>query len=477
MSAINQKQVLKQLQKLSPQQIQMIKLLELPTMQLEQRVKQEIEENPVLEEEQSQDDTNEDGGMPKEVSMDEYLREAETPAYKSYVNNHSRDDKERQTVLFEGHSMHDYLTEQLSYRDIPSDLAGIALYIIGNIDEDGYLRLDLQSVSDDIAFNYGQEIAIPELEKGLKIVQSLEPPGVGARDLRECLLLQLERKAPLSDVQKLALKILQDYFEEFTKKHFEKIMTRLGISEEQFRDAMDEIQRLSPKPGNLYTEGGNIASPYVVPDFILDENDGELSLRLNSANVPELKINRRYADVIRQMTSGSAVPTQEEKDAFQFVKSKIDSAKWFISAIKQRQDTLLRTMQAIVDYQHDYFVSGDESKLRPMILKDIADRTGLDVSTISRVVSSKFVQTPFGVIPLKQLFSEAMQTDSGEEVSSYEIKKILSDCVAREDKRKPLTDEALMEILNNMGYHIARRTVGKYREMLDIPVARLRKEL
>ena len=477
MTAINQKQVLKQLQKLSPQQIQMIKLLELPTMQLEQRVKQEIEENPVLEEEQSQEDANEDEGMPKEVSMDEYMREAETPAYKSYVNNHSRDDKERQTVLFEGHSMHDYLTEQLSYRDIPSDLAGIALYIIGNIDGDGYMRLDLQSIADDIAFNYGQEIAIPELEKGLKIVQSLEPPGVGARDLRECLILQLERKAPQSDVQKLALKILQDYFEEFTKKHFEKIMARLGIGEKQFRDAVDEIQRLSPKPGNLYTEGGNIALPYIVPDFILDENDGELSLRLNSANVPELKINRRYADVIKRMTSGSAIPTQEDKEAFQFVKSKIDSAKWFISAIKQRQDTLLRTMQAIVDYQHDYFISGDASKLRPMILKDIAGRIGLDVSTISRVVSSKFVQTPFEVIPLKQLFSEAMQTDRGEEVSSYEIKKILTDCVAHEDKRNPLTDEALMEMLNNMGYHIARRTVGKYREMLNIPVARLRKEL
>ena len=356
MTAINQKQVLKQLQKLSPQQIQMIKLLELPTMQLEQRVKQEIEENPVLEEEQSQEEANEDEGMPKEVSMDEYMREAETPAYKSYVNNHSRDDKERQTVLFEGHSMHDYLTEQLSYRDIPSDLAGIALYIIGNIDGDGYMRLDLQSIADDIAFNYGQEIAIPELEKGLKIVQSLEPPGVGARDLRECLILQLERKAPQSDVQKLALKILQNYFEEFTKKHFEKIMARLGIGEEQFRDVVDEIQRLSPKPGNLYTEGGNIALPYIVPDFILDENDGELSLRLNSANVPELKINRRYADVIKRMPSGSTIPTQEDKEAFQFVKSKIDSAKWFISAIKQRQDTLMRTMQAILNYQQEYFL-------------------------------------------------------------------------------------------------------------------------
>ena len=424
----------------------MIKLLELPTLQLEQRVKQEIEENPVLEEEQqTAEESTEDNGMPKEVSMEEYLKEAETPAYKSYVNNYSRDDKARQVVLFEGMSMHEYLTEQLSYREMPQEQFEIARYIIGNIDDDGYLRL--------------------------------EPPGVGARDIRECLLLQLERRSNLTAAQVLAKRILENCFTEFTKKHFEKIMGRLGISEEQFRAAIEEIQRLSPKPGNLYNEGGNIASPYVIPDFILDERDGELMLRLNSYNVPELKINRKYADMIRQMAHSSGNPSQEDKEALQFVKNKIDSAKWFISAIKQRQDTLMRTMQAIVDYQREYFLDGNESKLKPMILKDIADMTGLDVSTISRVVNSKYVQTGFGIISLKQLFSEAMQTDSGEEVSSYEIKNILSECIDREDKRKPLTDEALMEILNNMGYHIARRTVAKYREMLGIPVARLRKEL
>ena len=424
----------------------MIKLLELPTLQLEQRVKQEIEENPVLEEEQqTAEESTEDNGMPKEVSMEEYLKEAETPAYKSYVNNYSRDDKARQVVLFEGMSMHEYLTEQLSYREMPQEQFEIARYIIGNIDDDGYLRLDLQSISDDIAFNYGKEIDIPELEEGLRVVQSLEPPGVGARDIRECLLLQLERRSNLTAAQVLAKRILENCFTEFTKKHFEKIMGRLGISEEQFRAAIEEIQRLSPKPGNLYNEGGNIASPYVIPDFILDERDGELMLRLNSYNVPELKINRKYADMIRQMAHSSGNPSQEDKEALQFVKNKIDSAKWFISAIKQRQDTLMRTMQAIVDYQ--------------------------------REVNSKYVQTGFGIISLKQLFSEAMQTDSGEEVSSYEIKNILSECIDREDKRKPLTDEALMEILNNMGYHIARRTVAKYREMLGIPVARLRKEL
>ena len=456
----------------------MIKLLELPTLQLEQRVKQEIEENPVLEEEQqTAEESTEDNGMPKEVSMEEYLKEAETPAYKSYVNNYSRDDKARQVVLFEGMSMHEYLMEQLSYREMPQEQFEIARYIIGNIDDDGYLRLDLQSISDDIAFNYGKEIDIPELEEGLRVVQSLEPPGVGARDIRECLLLQLERRSNLTAAQVLAKRILENCFTEFTKKHFEKIMGRLGISEEQFRAAIEEIQRLSPKPGNLYNEGGNIASPYVIPDFILDERDGELMLRLNSYNVPELKINRKYADMIRQMAHSSGNPSQEDKEALQFVKNKIDSAKWFISAIKQRQDTLMRTMQAIVDYQREYFLDGNESKLKPMILKDIADMTGLDVSTISRVVNSKYVQTGFGIISLKQLFSEAMQTDSGEEVSSYEIKNILSECIDREDKRKPLTDEALMEILNNMGYHIARRTVAKYREMLGIPVARLRKEL
>lgn len=476
MSAINQTQVLKQLQKLSPQQIQMIKLLELPTLQLEQRVKQEIEENPILEEQEKVDDGSDDEGAPKEISMDEYLREDDAPAYKSYVNNHSRDDKTRQIVLFEGCSMHDYLREQLGYRDMSEDDAEIASYLIGNIDDDGYLRLDLQSISDDIAFNYGTEVSLKELEAGLRIIQSLEPPGIGARDIRECLLLQLDRKSPFNAEQVLARKILANYFTEFTKKHFDKIMLRLNITEQQFRQAIEEIQRLSPKPGNLYVEGGNLAAPYIIPDFILEERDGELLLRLNSYNVPELKINHKYADVIRQMVSGGS-HSSAEKEALQFVKNKIDSAKWFISAIKQRQDTLMRTMQAIMDYQHDYFVDGNESRLKPMILKDIADLTALDVSTISRVVNSKYVQTSFGIVSLKQLFSEAMQTDSGEEVSSYEIKNIISDCIGKEDKRHPLTDEMLMEILNGMGYHIARRTVAKYREMLEIPVARLRKEL
>ncbi len=475
MADISQKQILKLQQKLSPQQIQMIKLLELPTLQLEKRVRQEVEENPVLEEQATDEQKNEEG-MPKEVSMEDYLKGDETPSYKSYANNHSRDDKVPQAILYEGRSLHEYLMEQLGYRSVSEQEFRIARYIIGNIDEDGYLRLSLESIADDIAFNLGFEESIEDIEAGLRLVQSLEPPGVGARDIRECLMLQIERKGDRNEAQNLAYKILSDYFGEFTKKHFEKIISRLNIDEERFRDAIDEIHRLSPKPGNLYNEGGNLEAPYVIPDFIIEENDGKLSMRLNSYNVPELRINRKYADMIK-VASSSKKPSKQDKEALQFVKSKIDSAKWFISAIKQRYDTLMHTMQAIMDYQHEYFLDGNESRLKPMILKDIADITGLDVSTISRVVNSKYAQTGFGVISLKQLFSEAMQTDSGEEVSSYEIKNILSECIGREDKRKPLTDEALMEILNNMGYHIARRTVAKYRELLDIPVARLRKEL
>ena len=314
------------------------------------------------------------------------------------------------------------------------------------------------------------------MEKLLKVIHELEPAGVGARNLQECLLLQLGSIPDHTPEQQM--KILTNYFDEFTKKHYEKLMSRLGVDEDQFRNAIEEIIRLSPKPGNLYSGGRNEMQPYITPDFILDYQNGMFELSLNGANVPDLKVNRRYVEMIRGMVTRDGKPTNDsDKEAIQFVKNKIDSAKWFISAIKQRHDTLMRTMQAILDYQRDYFIEGDQSKLRPMILKDIADRTGLDVSTISRVVNSKYVQTQFGILPLKQLFSEAMQTDSGEEVSSYEIKNILTECIDQEDKRKPLTDEVLMDILNGKGYRIARRTVAKYREMLGIPVARLRKQI
>ena len=472
--AINQKQVLSLQQKLSPQQIQMIKLRELPAVQLEQRIKQEIEENIVLEEEEHASDEEE---QPQQISVDEYLREDDTPSYKSRINNYSKDDKQRPVYLTEGRSLPEYLLEQLGYRNLSERDMKLATYLVGSIDEDGYLRRDLESVADDIAFTVGIETSAGELERLLGIIHELEPAGIGARDLRECLLLQMAQQPMDTRPKRLARKILTNYFDEFVKKHYEKLMSRLQISEDDFRDAIAEIKRLSPKPGNLYVEGGTDTTPYIVPDFLLDYQDGHFQLSLNSYNVPEVRINRRYMDMIREMVGSGGLVREKDREAVQFVKSKIDSAKWFISAIKQRHDTLMRTMQTILDYQQEYFKDGDKSKLRPMILKDIADRTGLDVSTISRVVNSKYVQTQFGIILLKSLFSEAMQTDSGEEVSSYEIKNILQECIDEEDKRKPLTDETLMDILNAKGYRIARRTVAKYREMLGIPVARLRKQI
>ena len=473
--AINQKQVLSLQQKLSPQQIQMIKLLELPAVQLEQRIKQEIEDNIVLEEEERSAEDEEQ--PPQQISFDEYLREDDTPSYKSRINNFSKDDKQRPVYLTEGRSLQEYLVEQLGYRNLPERDMRLAVYLIGSIDEDGYLRRDLESVADDIAFTMGLETTAGELERLLGIIHELEPAGIGARDLRECLLLQMAQMPVNTRPRRLARKILTSYFDEFVKKHYEKLMARLQISEDDFRDAIAEIRHLSPKPGNLYAEGGTDTTPYIIPDFILDYQDGRFNLSLNSYNVPEVRVNRRYMEMIREMVGSDGRVREKDKEAIQFVKNKIDSAKWFISAIKQRHDTLMRTMQTILDYQQEYFKDGDKSKLRPMILKDIADRTGLDVSTISRVVNSKYVQTQFGIILLKSLFSEAMQTDSGEEVSSYEIKNILQECIDDEDKRHPLTDETLMDILNGKGYRIARRTVAKYREMLGIPVARLRKQI
>ena len=472
--AINQKQVLSLQQKLSPQQIQMIKLLELPTVQLEQRIKQEIEDNIVLEEEEH---ASEEEEQPQQISVDEYLREDDTPSYKSRINNYSKDDKQRPVFLTEGRSLPEYLLEQLGFRNLSERDMRLAAYLVGSIDEDGYLRRDLESVADDIAFTLGIETSAEELERLLGVLHELEPAGIGARNLRECLLLQMAQIPINSRPRRLARKILTNYFEEFVKKHYEKLMARLQISEDDFREAIAEIRRLSPKPGNLYAEGGTDTTPYIIPDFLLDYQDGRFTLSLNSYNVPEVRVNRRYMEMIREMVGSDGRVREKDKEAIQFVKSKIDSAKWFISAIKQRHDTLMRTMQTILDYQEEYFKDGDKSKLRPMILKDIADRTGLDVSTISRVVNSKYVQTQFGIILLKSLFSEAMQTDSGEEVSSYEIKNILQECIDEEDKRRPLTDETLMDILNSKGYRIARRTVAKYREMLGIPVARLRKQI
>ena len=462
--------------KISPQQIQMIKLLELPTMQLEERIKREIEENIVLEEEpETQNDTED---TPEKISVDDYLsKEDDTPSYKARVNNYSKDDKQRPVYISEGRSLGESLVEQLRYRSLSDDEFVVASYIVGSIDDDGYLRRDLASLSDDLAFTRGMEVSVEEIERILGVVHELEPAGIAARNLQECLLLQLRRTTLDSRAKSLAYRIISSHFEAFAKKHYERLIERLHVSEEEFRDAIDYIRTLSPKPGNLYTEGGIDTTPYIVPDFLLDTTDGAMRLMLNTAGVPEVRISRRYRDMMRDMVAPDGTVKAEDREAVQFVKSKIDSAKWFISAIKQRHDTLMRTMQTILDFQRDYFVDGDKSKLKPMILKDIADRTDLDVSTISRVVNSKYIQTSFGIILLKSLFSEGMQTTSGEEVSSHEIKTILQECIDGEDKRHPLTDENLMDILNDKGYRIARRTVAKYREMLDIPVARMRKQI
>ena len=454
----------------------MIKLLELPTMQLEERIKREIEENIVLEEDS--DNAREEDNGPEKISVEEYIgKEDDTPSYKARINNFSKDDKQRPVYITEGRSLSESLVEQLRFRSLSEREMVIAVYIVGSIDDDGYLRRDLVSLSDDLAFTRGMEVTVEELERVLAIVHELEPAGIGARSLQECLLLQMQRQTRDSRTKQLAHKILSSHFESFVKKHYERLIARLDIDEEQFREAIEYIRTLSPKPGNLYTEGGIDSTPYIVPDFLLDNTDGQTRLTLNSAGIPEVRISRRYRDMMRDMVAPDGTIKAEDREAVQFVKSKIDSAKWFISAIKQRHDTLMRTMQTILDFQREYFQDGDKSKLKPMILKDIADRTELDVSTISRVVNSKYIQTPFGIILLKSLFSEGMQTTSGEEVSSHEIKTILQECIDTEDKRHPLTDENLMDILNEKGYRIARRTVAKYREMLDIPVARMRKQI
>jgi RNA polymerase sigma-54 factor len=455
----------------------MIKLLELPTMQLEERIKREIEDNIVLEED-TDATTGEGENLAEKISVDEYIgKEDDTPSYKARVNNFSKDDKQRPVYITEGHSLGESLIEQLRFRSLSEQDMVVAAYIVGSIDDDGYLRRDLVSLSDDLAFTRGIEVSEEEIERVLGIVQELEPAGIGARSLQECLLLQMRGVTLDTSAKRLAYKIISSHFEAFAKKHYERLIQRLGVSEVVFREAIEYVRGLSPKPGNLYAEAGVDTTPYIVPDFLLDTTDGNMRLSLNSSGIPDVRISRRYRDMIRDMVAPDGSVKAKDREALQFVKSKIDSAKWFISAIKQRHDTLMRTMQTILDFQHDYFLDGDKSKLKPMILKDIADRTELDVSTISRVVNSKYIQTPFGIILLKSLFSEGMQTVSGEEVSSHEIKTILQECIDTEDKRHPLTDENLMDILNEKGYRIARRTVAKYREMLDIPVARMRKQI
>jgi len=484
--ALKQSLSFKLQQKLSPQQIQLMKLLQLPTVALEQRIKEEMESNPALDEGREEDDEldkeqDDDFGREeisdaeKEFDFDQYIAD-DTPSYKLNVNNHSKDDEEKQVPLSGGATFQELLEAQLTLFNLEDDDHTIALHLIGSLDESGYLRREIEAIVDDLAFTQNVITDAEHIEKILKIIQHFDPPGVGAKSLQECLLLQLKRKKDSSLIMRNAIEIIENHFDAFTKKHYSKITDSLNISEEDLKEVLDEILKLNPKPGNSLSDSAKVVQQ-VVPDFNLSIEDGEIELTLNGRNAPELKVSRQYSDMMKGYKAQKEKPSKSQKDALMFIKQKLDSAKWFIDAIKQRQHTLITTMEAIIEYQKEYFLEGDETLLKPMILKDIAEEVDLDISTISRVVNSKYVQTPYGTFLLKTFFSESLSTDSGEEVSTREVKKILQDAIEEENKKKPLTDEKLSKLLNEKGYNIARRTVAKYREQLNIPVARLRKEL
>jgi RNA polymerase sigma-54 factor len=483
---LNQKLQQKLLQKLSPQQIQMIKLLEVPAMQMEQRIKKELEENPALEEGPDEDEAvpdeedTEEEHIDKdqdEFTLDDYLNDEDIPDYRLQVNNTSKDEDRKDEIPFSsGSSFHERLISQFNLRVNSQEEKTLGEYIIGNIDEDGYLRREIENMVDDLAFLQNITTTVEKLEDVLHIIQDLDPAGVGARNLQETLLLQLERKNQSNKHVANAILVIRHYFEEFSRRHYEKIIARLDIDEVEMKYIVDEVLKLNPKPGDEYSDPYNKTAQTIIPDFILEQNDNSLELNLNNRNVPELRVSKTYGEMLENYSRDRAT-NKQKKDALMFVKQKLDSAKWFIDAMKQRQNTLLLTMNAILEYQKDYFMEGDDTKLRPMILKDVAEMTGLDISTVSRVANSKYIQTHFGIFPLKFFFSEGMQTDAGDEVSTREIKRILTECLGNENKRKPLTDEKLTEILREKGYQIARRTVAKYREQLNIPVARMRKEI
>lgn len=475
-------------QKLSPQQIQLIRMIEDSALVMEERIKQEIEDNPALEvaEEYPQD---EDAAMADPNNKDEqgydyeddfglgdYKNEDDIPDYKLQLVNGNNEDKRDDSIYSTASSLYEHLIDQLRLKTIPSEMMELAEYVVGNVDQDGYLRREVEAMVDDYSFQQGVQVADADMAAAVELVQHLDPAGIGATNLQECLILQLERKVQTDEV-KLAIDVLQNCFEEFSKKHYDKVIKRLSIDEDAFRTAVAEIVKLNPKPGASWTDVLEENSVQVVPDFILENQDGELYLSLNNRSVPELRISRSYSDMLEEYSSNKNNQSSEMKDAVSFVKQKLDAAKWFINAVKQRQETLQRTMQAIINRQREFFLDGDETKLKPMILKNISDDTGYDISTISRVSNSKFIQTNFGVYPLKYFFSETMQNDQGEDVSTIAVKKILQECIEAEDKRKPLTDDQLTEILSKKGYPIARRTVAKYREQLNIPVSRLRKEI
>ena len=463
---------LKQTQKLSPLQIQTIKLIELPAQELEQRIRKELEENPVLDENVAKEtDDTEEG--PREVSLSEYKEDDSIPSYRLRVNNYGKDERPQYNTFSVKESFTQSLMDQLGFRNLTEHQHSVASFIIGSLDDDGYLRRDISSLVDDMAFRAGIETDEKEVLDMLHIIQEFEPAGVGARDLRECLLLQIRHLKRTPDVEN-AEKILRDYFTEFTNKHFQKIMSRMGISEQEMKAAMSKILKLNPSPGGQIDDSYNDQAQQIVPDFVLSLENGELKLTMPRFSIPELRVNKKYAAILMDAANSAE---REKREAATFVKKKLDSAKWFVEAIKQRHNTLESTMKAIIDYQREYFMDGDEAHLKPMVLKDIAEKTGFDISTISRVVNSKYIETPFGIYSLKYFFSEGLENQDGEEVSTRELKKALQECVDAEDKHKPLTDDQLVDEMTRRGYKVARRTIAKYRDQLNIPKARLRKQL
>lgn len=473
----------KMLQKLSPQQIQLMKLLQLPTVALEQRVKEEMESNPALDEGKEEEDELEEEKyeerddsteVQEDFDFSDYMDD-DTPDYKYQVSNKGRDDEDKDIPYSGGSTFHERLMTQVHLQNLDEKQEDIADHLIGSLDDSGYLRRDLHSIEDDLAFTRNIMASQEEIMAVLKVIQQMDPAGVGARDLQECLLIQIKRKKNKTFITRVAIEILEQHFDEFTKKHYSKILNKMEIENEDLKDAIDEILKLNPKPGNSLNTSGKTVQ-VVVPDFGLKIIDGELDITLNGRNAPQLRVSREYRDMIDHYKKTENA-SKSEKEAMSFVKQKLDTAKWFIDAIQQRQNTLLNTMTAIAEYQKEYFLEGDETKLKPMILKDIADIIHMDISTVSRVVNSKYVSTPYGTFLLKSYFSESLSTEDGDEVSTREVKKILTDIIEAENKKKPHTDEKLSQMLREKKYNIARRTVAKYREQLNIPVARLRKEL
>lgn len=460
----------KQIQKLSPQQIMTAKLIELPIQSLEQRVRQEMEENPVLEE----DDSKESGENSREVSLSDYKEDDPIPSYRLRSDNYSKyDDRPKRETFSVQESFPQNLKEQLDFRDLTPHQRDIANYIIYSLDDDGYLRRDIDKLVDEMAFRAGIETTDEEVESLLKVIQTFEPAGVGARDLRECLLIQLNTLRD-SPVVEDARKIIRDHFSEFTKKDFNRIMAQTGMTPERLKTAMSRILKLNPTPGGQVSDAYSDHTQQVVPDFVLDVVDGEFVLTMPRFSVPEVKVNHKYADILMEASNSSE---RSKKEAATFVKKKLESAKWFVDALRQRHTTLMTTMQAILDYQRDYFRDGDETKIKPMILKDIADRTGYDISTVSRVANSKYIETHFGIFPLKYFFSESIKNQAGEDVSTRELKKILQEIIDGENKQKPLTDDEIVDMMNDKGYNVARRTIAKYRDQLGIPKSRMRREI